>query len=559
MTTMAIQTPHVRSCVSLLGLAGLVTATWTGCRSHADSPPPRVGGRAAPLCASRDSGPSPLRRLTRAEYGRTLRDLLGPGLVDTSGLPPDEQALGFDNNADVLGTSDLLVEQTVALAEQASSVMLQDLGRFLPCATTSPDSRCADSFIGAFGGRVWRRPLESDETAALQTVFVAGQNDGGFTEGIGRVVQVLFESPQFLYRIELGNGAASDLPGAVPLSSHELATRLSYLMWGSTPDDALLAAAAEDRLTLPEDLEREARRLLGDARAHEVTAAFHAGWLGLDRLDQLDKDRVVYPAYSPSLRDAFRAETARFIDEVIWNHEGTLSALLSARYTFVDSTLADFYGVAYPGGGDLVQVGLGSTNRAGLLTQASILAVYAKANQSSPVHRGRFVREQLFCTTPPPPPSNVEIRPPALDPRQTTRQRFAAHTADPFCATCHTMLDPIGFGFEHYDGLGHWRTTESGLTIDAHGALTGTDSDGPFDGAVELADRLAASPEVQRCYVTQWFRFGYGRAETAADSCTLGALMDAASAKGGDVRELMVALTQTDAFRYRRAPEVIAP
>jgi hypothetical protein len=333
------------------------------------------------------------------------------------------------------------------------------------------------------------------------------------------------------------------------------------VLWGSTPDEGLLTAAAQGQLTQPADLEREARRLLGDARAHEVTAAFHAGWLGLARLDELDKDRVVYPAFDAPLRDALRTETARFIDEVIWNHEGTLSALLSARYTFVNAALADFYGVAYPGGGggDFVQVGLGSANRAGLLTQASILAVYAKGNQSSPVHRGRFVREQLFCTTPPPPPSNIEIRPPTLDPRLTTRERFATHAADPFCATCHTMLDPIGFGFEHYDGIGHWRQAESGLAIDAHGELTGTDSDGSFNGAIELADRLAGSPEVQRCYVTQWFRFGYGRGETSADSCTLGALMDAAAAKGGDVRELMVALTQTDAFRYRRAQEILAP
>jgi len=487
----------------------------------------------------------------------------------------------------------------VALAEQASAAVVQDLGRFLPCAGggggggggggTTADPDCAVSFIRDFGRRAWRRPLEPAEITALGGVFTAGQADGGFAagqtnvglaagqtdagfaEGIGRVVEVLLESPQFFYRIELGVAAgpavtpgltpvvASDLAGAVPLSPYETATRLSYLIWGSTPDESLLTAAEQGRLALPEDLSREAQRLLADPRAHEVTAAFHAGWLGLSRLDQLDKDRVVYPTFDLALRDDFRTETSRFIDEVIWNREGTLSALLSARYSFVDSRLADFYGVSYPGTGDFVEVGLGSANRAGLLTQASILAAYAKANQSSPVHRGRFVREQLFCTTPPPPPSNIEIRPPTLDPRLTTRDRFAAHTADPLCATCHSLLDPIGFGFEHYDGLGHWRQTESGLPIDAQGLLTGTDSDGPFDGAVALADRLARSPEVQRCYVTQWFRFGYGRSETTDDACTLASLMDGSAATGGDVRKLMVALTQTDAFRYRRAPEVTSP
>lgn len=577
---------EVRGAVTALATVAALSTIVTGCHDRDEAPAAHTVGRSAPLCISRSSGPTPLRRLTRSEYGRTLRDLIGPGLVDTSSLPPDEQALGFDNNADVLGTSDLLVEQTAALAEQASAAVIQNLGRFLPCASasTTADSDCAVSFIRDFGRLVWRRPLEPAELTALGAVLAAGQTQGvagtgtgtgqtnvGFAEGIGRAVEVLLESPQFLYRIELGVAAgpvvtpglapavASDLAGAVPLSPYETATRLSYLIWGSTPDESLLTAAEQGRLALPEDLSREAQRLLADPRAHEVTAAFHAGWLGLSRLDQLDKDRVVYPTFDLALRDDFRTETSRFIDEVIWNREGTLSALLSARYSFVDSRLADFYGVSYPGTGDFVEVGLGSANRAGLLTQASILAAYAKANQSSPVHRGRFVREQLLCTTPPPPPSNIEIRPPTLDPRLTTRDRFAAHTADPFCATCHSLLDPIGFGFEHYDGLGHWRQTESGLAIDAQGLLTGTDSDGPFDGAVALADRLARSPEVQRCYVTQWFRFGYGRSETTDDACTLASLMDGAAATGGDVRKLMVALTQTDAFRYRRAPEVTSP
>ena len=488
-----------------------------------------------------------------------MRDLLGPGLVDTSSLPPDERAAGFDNNADVLGTSDLLVEQGVAVAEKAAAVVAGDLGRYLPCATATPDVGCAESFVRDFGRRAWRRPLEDAEVTALVAVFDAGQADAGFGDGIGRVVEVLLDSPQFLYRIELGAGASSDLAGAVRLTPYEGATRLAYLIWGSMPDDSLLGTAAADRLSTAEDLAREARRLLADPRAHDMVSSFHAQWLGLAALDDLDKDKVVYPLFDPSLRAAFRAETERFVDEVIWNREGTLGALLSARYTFVDQALASFYGVPFPGGDGLVRVNLDSAHRAGIITQASNLAVHAKANQSSPVHRGRFVREQLFCTTPPPPPSDIEIRPPALDPALTTRQRFAQHTADTFCAGCHVLLDPIGFGFEHYDGLGRWRETESGNAIDATGMLSDTDTDGPFDGAVELALRLAGSAEVERCYARQWFRYGYGRGETSADACALAQLMTAANHTRGDVRELIVALTQTDAFRYRRQGEGQAP
>jgi hypothetical protein len=323
------------------------------------------------------------------------------------------------------------------------------------------------------------------------------------------------------------------------------------------PDDALLVAADADRLASSGDLVREARRLLDDPRAREPVQAFHAQWLGLDRLDDLDKDRVVYPAFEPELAASFRAETMRFVDEVVWSREGTLKALLTAPYTFVDRRLAVFYGVQAAGATDttLVHVPVDPARRAGLLTHASLLAVHSKANQTSPVHRGRFVREQLLCTVPPPPPADIEIRPPDLDPRMTTRQRFAQHTADPFCYACHRMLDPIGFGFEHYDGVGRWRDRESGNPIDAAGELLFTDVNGPFDGAAELGRMLAASDDVSRCYATQWFRFGYGRSESAADACSLQTLSTALSDARGDLRQLVLALVITDAFRYRRPAE----
>ena len=381
-----------------------------------------------------------------------------------------------------------------------------------------------------------------------------GATAGGLAEGIARVTAVMMASPQFLYRLEPGAGAAADLPDAVALSPYELATRLSYLLWGSMPDATLFDAAATGRLATPADLSREARRMLGDDRAHAIVSMFHAEWLGLDKLPSIDKDAVIYPLYTPALAGAFAQETNRFVDEVVWNREGTLGALLTAPYTFGDATLASFYGLPAPASDGLIQTG--GTQRAGLLTQGAFLAVYGKANQSDPVHRGRFVRERMLCTTPPPPPQNIAIRPPALDPRLTTRQRFDQHTSDPACSGCHQLLDPIGFGFEHYDGMGRWRDTEGGQPVDGSGTVTGTDVDGDFDGAVQLAGKLAQSTEVQVCYATQWFRFGYGRGETDADGCSLHDLATAFAAAKGDVRELIVALTQTDAFRYRRGGDL---
>lgn len=547
--------------LALVFAIGTVLGAAGGCAGdNGDASSPQAKSPVLPLCTSRDPGPSPLRRLTRAEYARTISDLLGPGVVDAATLPPDEQALGFDNNADVLGTSELLVASHLDLAVEAGQKIALDLQRFAPCAGADTDAVCGTRFVAEFGRRAWRRALTGDETAELGAVLAQGQTEGGLAEGIARVAAAILGSPQFLYRLERGSTAAPELPGAVALAPHELATRLSYLLWRSAPDAALLATADGGGLVTRADLEREARRMLGDPRAREAVAAFHAAWLGLDRLADLDKDRVIYPTFNPGLGDRFRRETLAFVDEVVWRREGTLAALLTAPYTAADAMLASFYGAAAPVPAGTAADGFGlitldRSRRAGLLTQGSFLAVHAKANQSSPVHRGRFVREQLFCTTPPPPPANVEIRAPALDPRRTTRERFDEHVASAACRTCHVLLDPIGFGFEHFDGIGRWRDTEGGKPVDATGELVGTDVDGPFDGPVALAAKLAISGQVQSCYVTQWFRFAYGRAETAADACTLADLMTTFAATNGSVRELLVAITQTDAFRFRRAED----
>jgi len=523
------------------------------------TPPTRVG----PLCSARYPGPSPLRRLTRIEYARTVDDLLGPGLVDSSRLPPDERALGFANNAEVVSTGGLLVEAYSDLADEAGDVVAAHAGNYAACAATAPDAACAATFAATFGRRAWRRPLATDEQAALAAVYAGGAADGGFSEGIARVTAVLLSSPQFLYRLETGTSAATpspapavDVPDAVALTPNELATRLSYLLWGSMPDPALLDAADAGRLATPADLAREARRMLADPRARTIVTTFHAQWLGIDQLADASKDQVVYPAYTAALSAAFTRESARFVEEVVFDREGTLGALLSAPYTFGDATLASFYGASPPAaGGDLIT--LPATQRAGLLTQGAFLAVYGKANQSDPIHRGRFVRERLFCTTPPSPPPNITVRPPDLNPRLTTRQRFAAHTGDPNCSGCHILLDPIGFSFEHYDGIGHWRDMEGGQPVDSIGALSGTDVDSALEGAVTLAGDLSRSTEVQICYATQWFRFAYGRGESTADACSISDLATALAAAKGNVRELLVALTQTDAFLYRRAGDLL--
>ncbi len=326
-------------------------------------------------------------------------------------------------------------------------------------------------------------------------------------------------------------------------------------MWDSVPDDALLDAAGAGALGDPDGLRQQAERLLGDPRAREAVAAFHEQWLGLDELETLSKDPSVYPIFDDELREAMRNETRRFTSTVILSGDGRLETLLTAPYSYLEGPLYELYGVT-PGGEGLGDpVALPENERAGILTQASFLAAHAHANQSGPIQRGVTVRTNLLCSPPPPPPPDINAIPPDPDPEATTREIFEMHTADPVCAGCHDLIDGIGLGFEAYDGVGAFRTEQNGLPVDQTGELTVTDVDGEFEGAVELAHMLAGSQQVRECVTLQWFRYAFGRVETEDDECSLQVLDYAFDTSDHDIRELLLAIIQTDAFRYRLAQQ----
>jgi hypothetical protein len=297
--------------------------------------------------------------------------------------------------------------------------------------------------------------------------------------------------------------------------------------------------------------------MLEDPRATDAIANFHVQWLHIDTLSGLEKDPTAYPTFDPALRDAMAQETGRFADWVIRFDDARLETLLTAPYSFLEGPLFDLYGVSAPADHDpTLPVDLDPTQRAGLLTQPGVLAVHAHANQSSPVHRGKIVRENMLCTPLAPPPPEVDVVPPPLDPDATTRERFDQHRSDPSCAACHKLIDPIGFGFEHYDGIGAWRDTEADRPVDASGELFGTDDiDGPFDGAPELGRVLASSEQVRACVAEQWFGFAFGRTPAEDDTCSFDAMALAFAESDQNIAELLVALITTDAFRYRRIEE----
>lgn len=514
-------------------------------------------GDSVSQCGDPSPGASPIRRLSGWEYDNTILDLLGDDGHPSASFP-QEGGSGFDNNADVSAVTRLMAGKYMQASEEVAARAVADLGTLLPCDPAADggtnERACIEQWVDAFGPRVWRRPLASEERAAMLALFDEVRASEDLAGATSLVMQAFLQSPHFLYRVELG------VPGeqgtaAVRLTDHEMASRLSYLLWGSMPDDELLGAAAAGELDSPEAVEAQARRMLDDPKARRMVEHFHEQWLGTIRLATLDKDPVEFPDWSPELSAKQVQEAAAFVDHVFFAGEGTLDELLTAPYTFVDAELAEHYGLPMPAGAGLQQTeAAGGMQISGILSLGGVLSAYSKSNRTDPIKRGLLVREQLLCQIPPPPPDDVPLLPPVLDDDATTREQYEQHRADPACAACHQLFDPIGFGFENFDAVGRWRTTENGLPIDASGEVTAIDNAGEFDGVQALGQQLAASDDVAECVTRQWFRFAYGRTESAElDECNIDTLVTTFAESGHDMRELLVALTQTDAFMFRTA------
>lgn len=519
---------------------------------------------AAPLCTGTISpGPAPARRLTRWEYNNTVRDLLGDVTRPADAFPADEEALGFSNNATALTTSSTLVQSYMLASEGLAERATENLPALLSCDPSSTGAAggeaCVRTFVASFGQRAFRRPLADDEVEGFLGLYREGSAAleegvaGGPRAGVRLVIEAMLQSPPFLYRLELD--AAPEVGAtSLPLGPWQLASRLSYFLWGSMPDDELFAAAESGRLGTPDEVSAQARRMLADPKARALVGRFHEEWLDYDRVLSLGRGKSAqyFPEWSPDYPPLMLEEARAFVGHVVFDEPtGDLATLLTAPYTFVNARLAAFYGLEGAPAGEAFERVEGGP-RAGLLTLGALLAFHAHSDQTSPVHRGQLVRERLLCDPVPPPPPEFDTTVPKVERAPTARERFAAHSEQKACSGCHAKLDPIGFGFETFDGVGRARELEAdGSPVDASGELTGTDVDGRFVGVAQLAARLARSEQVRGCYVKQWFRFAQGRAEAEADLCSIEALRDSFSASGGNVRELLVSMTQTDAFLFR--------
>ncbi len=483
-----------------------------------------------------------LRRLTQAEYNNTVRDLLGDTTAPASAFSPDEKALGVAIGGTV---TNLLGEQFQDAAEALGTYAASNLSVLTSCdPSTAGEDTCAADIVDNWVPRAYRRDLEADERTRFMTLYSDIKAKYGFSTGVEVIVRATLQSPHFLYVVEVGDGPV----GRIPLTQFELASRMSYFLWSSMPDDSLFSAAKNGELADAASIEAQARRMLADPRAVDTVRSFHRQWLELEHLDNLNKDKDYYPAFNDALRSAMKEETERFVEHAVLQ-DGSFDSLLTANYTFVNADLADLYGVTPPSSG-WAKVDLPAGKRSGLLTQASFLATHAHPNQTSPILRGKFVREAMLCQLISPPPPNIEVVVPKPQPGLSTKERFAQHSTDPACANCHKLMDPIGFGFERYDGIGQYRETEVGKSIDDSGEMVESDIDGPFVGPVELGQKLAGSDAAKDCMARLWFRFALKRGEDK-DEYTIAQAKIRFKDSGYDIRELMIALTTAHGFRYR--------
>jgi hypothetical protein len=482
--------------------------------------------------------PARIRRLTNAEYTQAVQSLLGTDADPGAVFPPDSRQRGYTVN-EAQRVDPLLAKQLDSVATELAAEAIAELDNLAPCA--DPDGggdACASSFASSFASKAYRRPLESGELESLMTLYRAGESGGSYAEGIELLIRGVLQTPAFLYLTEIGDGTQT---GTVVMTAHELASALSFLLTSGPPDSELLAAAEAGELTTPEGRVAQARRLLSGSDSGERLVRIVREWLGIDRIYSTAKDSNIHPRFE-GFRSAMGAETEAFVMEAISTDGGNVATLLGADWTVASSELTAMYQEEGP-------------VRRGLLNQGAFLSVYSHAQETGPVLRGTTVMRRVACLDIDLPTNlTVEIIPPVPDLEKTTRERFDIHSADPGCQGCHSLIDPVGFSFEHMDAMGAYRATENEIDVDsATTVVLGADFDGSYTDSNELAVALSESAEVRACFARQLFRATVGEgvgAETSEDAF-VDAWESLPAADQGSLIEILVAMAKSNLFSHR--------
>ena len=523
--------------------------------------PEEARSRMAQLGGSNESSSGSIRRLTHTQYNNTVRDLLGSETNPADDFPPEDYVDGFSNQISAQAASPILTEAYNGAARKLAraAFLAGDSHGLIPCEPSGPaDPACRDQFLRRFGRRAFRRPLSEPELASYGDLFsAAARQERSFTSGAQVVIEAMLQSPNFLF---YGHEASR---------AHRIASRLAYFLWNTTPDEALLDAADKGQLSSPATVEKIARKMLADPRAQDSLDDFLAQWMRFDRLLLSVRDSHIYPEFSVELAASMAEETRTFFRDIVWGGKD-FNTFFSADYTFVDQELAKVYGIAPPA--ELfgrVQLPP-SAGRGGILGQASFLTVTSKPGESSPTERGKFIREQFLCQIMPPPPAGVSTQlPPVTDEMPlNNRQQLGIHLSNVSCASCHRLVDPIGFGLEHYDAIGQYRETqfveirptvdeqrtkrktkptEYRIPIDSSAYIHGIENS-EFATPSEAGKLLAKDPVCRRCTVKQLFRYALGRHETEADQAAIDQAFQQFEGSQFDFRELIIAVAVSEPF-----------
>ena len=522
-----------------------------------------------------------LHRLTEVQVNHAIGELFLVDEFEGVRLPRDIAVHGFDNNELTREPTLYLVESLQRDMQRIVAERMTEPGPWLHCeGSGGPDPQaCGRSTLRQFTRRAFRRQLRPEEDAWIQGLFDDWYEAHGFAVAMQLSLQTILQSPDFLYLVEVGDPGRAEVPGVTPLTGWEIASRLSFLLWDSMPDEELFELAATGELLERPVVFEQARRMIQDPRAHDAIVRFHRQWLGFSHIDGIQLDTATYfpgeddeeelgglvTEYKLSLEEEFD----RNVKDAILGPEGTLAELLTSRRTWVSEVTAEVYGVSYDEEqGEIVwrEVGmvdeydlamfpvtLPAKERAGILTSAAFLAGHSHPVFPSPVLRSVFIRERLLCQPTPSPPDDVPpIENSEMQEPRTNRERYEIHRQNPACTSCHDLIDGTGMPFESYDSMGRFRTTDNGYPVDTSGTLLGTDMDAEVSDAIELVERLARSRTVHDCAVRQWWRYAMHRSERPEDEPALLALQQRFWDGGGVVPNLLVDLAVSDAFLTRK-------
>ena len=502
------------------------------------------------------------RRLTHSQYNNTVRDLLGDQTQPADTFPPEDFVNGFKNQISTQDISPVLAEAYHTAALKLARAAFQggeDRAGIVPCEPRgAADSECAAQFIAQFGLRAFRRPLTNAEVLRYSALLSKeAQRTGQFLNGAELVVEAMLQSPKFLFRLESGPAA------------YDIASRLSYFLWDSMPDEGLFAAAASGDITIAGGIEKQIQRMIADPRARPSVDQFISQWMRFDLVLNTVKDRNVYPQFTPELAYSMTEETRRLVADAVWNQRDFME-IFSAQYSFINADLAALYKLSPPASQfDRVNFPADS-DRAGILGQAMFLAATSKPDETSPTARGLAVREQFLCQSIPDPPPGVNAVLPPVSPDKplSNRDRLQVHMSNATCAGCHSLMDTVGFGLEKFDAIGQRREKQVisfysdgvkhkesapkvAVALNSQGTIAGLPNS-DFGSPKELGKILARAPQCQECVVRQLFRYAFGRKETSADRPIIQRGLEAFQASHFQFTELLAYMARSLVLDRRR-------